>query len=616
MINLKNTFKYLITSLLLLIIILTSAYTYRIYDKSNYIDTINNDIDLIKEETFLFKAKRNNLNKIKINIDYQNNYVDNQEVLITITDKDKIIKEEKVSLNKLQTYKNIQISFNKIKDSIDKDYQISIKPLEDTIECKLISTEIMYYQNYHNILYISLILILIIVTFILLKFLFNDKNIKIENWYLILSILVYGAYIVVFPLFTAHDEFYHWGRSYEISEGHLVSDINDNHAKTELPLGVIKIYDKNFLDIKYETTVGTRGVKNIESEKGMFDMRTVSVYSPVQYIPQTIGISIAKIFTDRPLIMAYFGRIMNAIISILLMYLSIRLIPFGKKILFTIAFIPISIEGFTSLSADAITISLSFLLLSYILYLKFNNNIKVLNKKHYICLLIMSVLLALCKIVYLPLILLLFLLPKSKFKNKKHKLLFILSIIGISVLANIVWLLIASTYLSLYESTGSQLSTILKHPINFIQVFLYTILSENRLYIYTMLGYNIGWGEVVHIYSIIPFIFMLLLLINTFADKDINNSINKKETIIILTIVLLIIGLIFASLYIQFTPPGFATILGVQGRYFIPFLPLLMIITSKINLEYKGKLNLDVITIVTCLLLNISVIITLFERYI
>ena len=131
-----------------------------------------------------------------------------------------------------------------------------------------------------------------------------------------------------------------------------------------------------------------------------------------------------------------------------------------------------------------------------------------------------------------------------------------------------------------------------------------------------MLGYNLGWGELVHPYSIIPFVFMLLIMINTFADKDINKRINKKESILLTGIVLLIIGLIYTSLYIQFTPPGYLTILGVQGRYFLPFLPLLLIIISKINIEYKGNLNLDVITIVTCLLLNISVILTLFEIYI
>lgn len=613
----KNIFKYLIVGVLLFVIFISSAYTYRIDNKESFINTLDNtNIELNEEQTITFKAIKNNLNKIKFNIDYKKNYEDNQEVLITVKQDDKVIKEEKVRLNKLQTYHNILIKFDKIKDSMDKEYQITIKPLQDTIDCKIITTDTMYYQSYHNILYISLMIVLTIITFILLKFLFKDNNIKIENWYLVLSIIVYGTYIIAFPLFAPHDEYYHWGRAYEISEGHLLSEVNDNYSMTKLPLAVSTLYNTEFTNIRYATTYNTKDIRINEWEKAMFDMRTVAVYSPVQYIPQSIGIAIARIFTCRTLVMAYFGRIMNAIMSIILMYLAIKLIPFGKKILFTIAFIPIAVEGFTSLSADAITISISFLLLAYILNLKFNKDIKTLTKKHYICLLIMSIVLALCKIVYIPLIFLLLLLPKDKFKDKKHRLLFVSSIIGISVLLNLIWLGIASTYLAFYESTGSQVTTVLKHPINFIQIFFYTILSENRLYIYTMFGYNLGWGEAIHPYSIIPITLMLLLVLNTFADKDVNKKIDTKETLIITGIVLLIIGLIYASLFIQFTPPGYRFILGVQGRYFLPFLPLIMFITSKINLEYKGKLNLDVITIVTCLLLNISVILTLFERYI
>ena len=381
----KNIFKYLIVGVLLFVIFISSAYTYRIDNKESFINTLDNtNIELNEEQTITFKAIKNNLNKIKFNIDYKKNYEDNQEVLITVKQDDKVIKEEKVRLNKLQTYHNILIKFDKIKDSIDKEYQITIKPLQDTINCKIITTDTMYYQSYHNILYISLMIVLTIITFILLKFLFKDKNIKIENWYLVLSIIVYGTYIIAFPLFAPHDEYYHWGRAYEISEGHLLSEVNDNYSMTKLPLAVSTLYNTEFTNIRYATTYNTKDIRINEWEKAMFDMRTVAVYSPVQYIPQSIGIAIARIFTSRTLVMAYFGRIMNAIMSIILMYLAIKLIPFGKKILFTIAFIPIAVEGFTSLSADAITISISFLLLAYILNLKFNKDIKTLTKKHHI----------------------------------------------------------------------------------------------------------------------------------------------------------------------------------------------------------------------------------------
>ena len=38
------------------------------------------------------------------------------------------------------------------------------------------------------------------------------------------------------------------------------------------------------------------------------DMSYVAVYSPIQYIPQAIGIGVSRIFTDNILIMAYFSK--------------------------------------------------------------------------------------------------------------------------------------------------------------------------------------------------------------------------------------------------------------------------------------------------------------------
>ena len=612
----KNLFKYLIVAIVLIVIFMSSAYVYRIDDKENTIETYEITEGKISEKTAInFTAIKNNLNKVKLDIDYNPVYTDKQRILIQILNQDQIVKEEKISLNKLETYNSIYVELNKISDSNGKEYTVKITPI-DEVDCTVTNLNVMYYKSYHTVLYISLMAVITLVTFVLLRFLFKDKNIKIEKWYLILGIFIYGMYLFVFPMFTPHDELYHWGRAYEISEGHLTSEIHNNKALTEVPRGVASIYQQDYLDIKYGSSIKGIHEKIIKGDNILFDMKTVSVYSPVQYIPQTIGIIISRIFTNRTLILAYVARIMNAILSLLLMYFAIKLIPFGKRVLFTIGFIPIAIEGFTSMSADAITISVSLLFLSYILYLKANNDIKVLTKKHYLLLLAMGITIALCKIVYIPLMFLLLLLPKEKFKNKKHRILFVASILGISVVSNLVWLKIASGYLKLYDTSGSQVISVLKHPVNFVQTFFYTFLSKNNSYLYGMLGYELGWGDIIHPHSIIMFALMVLLGINALSDKDMKKKVSAKETIIFAVIAVLITCLIFASLYVQFTPPGYRIIRGVQGRYFLPFLPLIMIVISKINMEYKGKINLDMITIIICLLINISVVLTLFERFI
>ena len=45
--------------------------------------------------------------------------------------------------------------------------------------------------------------------------------------------------------------------------------------------------------------------------------------------------------------------------------------------------------------------------------------------------------------------------------------------------------------------------------------------------------------------------------------------------------------LIFTSLYLQWTEYGVNYVKGIQGRYFIPFLPLVLILIGRINFEGK-----------------------------
>ena len=97
-----------------------------------------------------------------------------------------------------------------------------------------------------------------------------------------------------------------------------------------------------------------------------------------------------------------------------------------------------------------------------------------------------------------------------------------------------------------------------------------------------MLGGEIGLNEHVMIYSFVPYIFTLMAMFIGFLNKEIKNKFSVYQTIIILLITAAIIGLIFTSLYIQWTRPEDTAIRGVQGRYFLPILPLLILMLRKI----------------------------------
>ena len=199
-------------------------------------------------------------------------------------------------------------------------------------------------------------------------------------------------------------------------------------------------------------------------------------------------------------------------------------------------YIPIIIEGFTSLSPDAMTISVSFLFIAYVFNLKFNPDIKKINLKHKVILAILSIIIALCKIVYIPLVGLLMLLQKEKFKSTKQKWINVVLIGGVALIINLIWLKISAAYLTDFRGGDSkfQVLNILMNPINYMQMLLYSIDLNGNSYILSMFGSNLGWGELVNLNSIIPYALFILLIGITIIENDIKDKFNIFDKTIII----------------------------------------------------------------------------------
>ena len=273
--------------------------------------------------------------------------------------------------------------------------------------------------------------------------------------------------------------------------------------------------------------------------------------------------------------MAYGARIINMIIAIFLLYAAIKIMPFGKLGMLISMCFPIAIEGFTSMSPDAITISVAYLFTAYVLNIVFNKE-KMVRKVDVFVLAVLSILISLCKIVYLPLVGLLLLIPREKFKTRKQQVLTVGIIMAVSIIANLVWLGVSSMYLSMYKdgNSGDQLSTLLHNPIEYLQRLFTTISVFGGDYIYSLLGLELGWNEFAYMYTLFPLLFGLLFIYANTSDESVKVRFTKYQNIIIGLIILAVVGLIFTSLYIQWNEPQNTTIIGVQGRYFIPLIPI------------------------------------------
>ncbi len=85
--------------------------------------------------------------------------------------------------------------------------------------------------------------------------------------------------------------------------------------------------------------------------------------------------------------------------------------------------------------------------------------------------------------------------------------------------------------------------------------------------------------------TLVPVSFFIIALLAIFADKEKIPKLSTYQITIITLIILAVCTLIFTSLYIQWTKAESEAIRGVQGRYFIPILPLVFILLSKIKVK-------------------------------
>lgn len=443
-----------------------------------------------------------------------------------------------------------------------------------------------------QLLYLTIATIILIIIEVLIIFhIINSEKMPIEKVFLYVAPMFCILMLIAIPIGNAHDEFVHYEREYGITEGQLV--INNN---VKIPRAIVQLFKVNEKTTASEVQTYLSSFANSKiqidnNDKVSVNIYTDAVYHPIQFTNTVIGILFAKLFTNNALGIAYVGRIFNVIISIIILYYAIKKIPFAKNIVFLCSIIPISIECFSTLSSDGLTIAICYLFISYILKLAFDKDIILIRYKEVTRITLLATIIACCKIVYLPLIFLILIIPKEKYINKKDKIIKTLVVILIPMAINIIWLV---TSMSILETRNGQpteqIKNALHNPIGFLQMILYTIYNNIDRYILTGFGDKLEQTETVKI-TLVSIILFIISIFMTIADNTIKDRFSKKQKRIIRIILFIIVVLIFCSLYVQWTTKKSVEIQGIQGRYFLPIFPLIVMLLGdiKVKSEYSEK---------------------------
>lgn len=304
------------------------------------------------------------------------------------------------------------------------------------------------------------------------------------------------------------------------------------------------------------------------------------------YLPGAIGFTIARIFGRNLMTMILAARWMNLLASVLLVYFAIRHLPFGGAAMAVVGLFPKTLQLMSSCSYDAMIIAGAFVFTSWCIDYVSREGHCVSD---FFVLILSGVFLVSCKGgAYLPLLGLLLLIPVSKpGLDRKTKMLWgkiCLAAGGAGVLlflgryaVRIVKMLskgVGPITNSVGTRTIYSLADFIESPTLLIDLYANTIHVRGDGILGEVVGKNLSQKWVI-VYA-----FILLAWLGAMRLRGEGARFKKSAKILALLLSLCSIVLIFASMLIGFTSVEKNYIDGIQGRYLIPVMPILFLITE------------------------------------
>jgi len=418
---------------------------------------------------------------------------------------------------------------------------------------------------------------------------------------------VFGlVFLILTPPFQTPDEINHFYRAYQISEGTLLGQKQDNRVGGDLPKSLVD-FAAGFRSLTWTKAARIKSATVLDKfrtplnpeDRQFVDFANTAMYSPVSYAPQAIVLFYIKPFELSPVALFYWARLASLLFWIVAIYYAIHLMPFYKWLLALIALLPMSVLINMSVSADVVTNALAFLSIAYACHLAYKES--YVSKGHFLVLYLLMLLLASAKIVYAPVLITILLIPREKFGTKRQYISRLLSLGALGAVTALFWSSIMkslyipySEYNPDYRGEASlvdcanmydQLSYILTHGVYLIEVFVHSVINSADMYYRGFIG-TFGWLDTPLPSWFIVFAYAVLVVVLLLdGNKAIRISLYQKG--ILWSGFLVIVCLILLTQHLTWDCVGSDLIVTIQGRYFIPAAPLFFFAFYSPRFQFK-----------------------------
>ncbi len=469
-------------------------------------------------------------------------------------------------------------------------------------------------------LFYRIVIAWVIVTFTLILALRLFLKPKLEILFTVIAVCFGLTFWLIITPMSVPDETIHYEYSFQLSnyimgaEDHLVfNEEYQNYGAMAGHQNISAAYERFIKRINRPMQLRSSDVKM------RFDID--NSYKSC-FIPQALGITLARLLNWNMLRTFYLGRLFNLIFYVACVYIAIKNAPVHRMLFGILATLPIFMQQAASFSYDCYINGLTFVIIAFLM--KWLHSDEMIKRGDFIVACIANLMIAPIKVVYGLFTFLYWFVPQRRFGNRRSKIIALLILTAPAmyqltillaplifrvfrkIFENVFALFAASRVYALenggfavkpmLEGEIYNFSYVMAHPMEMLMLFLRTVRYSIKTWFYASFGRALS-GNTLILPTWMVHSLLALLVFASIREEKTRESLWFKIASFVLCVfagIMMVGGMLISWTEVEqvvIEDFGGPIIKGIQGRYFSPLLPYLFIILHNNRLRISKRFD-------------------------
>ena len=448
----------------------------------------------------------------------------------------------------------------------------------------------------------------------------------------LVTLVLSFAYMLVFLPFISPDEMVHYSSAYRFSNLFMgkIGLLGDKRLLMRMEDYTFLCSGGKKLDLQYYLrTLG--GIQLFAEKSGYIIIDSaIPTNAPFCYCFSALGIALGRLLNLSGSVTFYLGRMGNLLFFVLSMRYVMKKIPYGQAALFSISVFPMMLQLESSYSYDIVTycyVAFFFMQVMYIAY----SDCSISPKEVALCA-FFAALMAPSKVVFLPLLFIVFVIPKNRFGKDCENSMKIKGFIIFSGIMSLIAVYMVIGAFGINSSVGQMVennksvhmlawaheegitvSWIMGHIFETVLIYIRTLVERSNTYFFELFGSHLGWLDVNVPYINLAICFAVFLLsVNIRGDRMEGHQPGIIEKMWIILMCIASAAATMLVLMLDWTPLSYNIIHGIQGRYFLPLMISMIFVLKNKNIQISKIISKYVVLVMTGL--NIWVCVYIYSQ--